>query len=140
MLPFHAKFTGKSDVKNYADVLVKNAGPAILSWVIEGAEKVIAAGFHLKRPGVVQKAIDEYKAENDWMSHFMDECCELGDAFTEKSGELYDTYRTYCDRVGEFIRNKAEFYAELKNRGITSKRTKKGVLIRGIRLKTDFMD
>ena len=70
----------------------------------------------------------------------MDECCELGDAFTEKSGELYDTYRTYCDRVGEFIRNKAEFYAELKNRGITSKRTKKGVLIRGIRLKTDFMD
>ena len=140
VLPFHAKFTGKSDVKNYADVLVKNAGPAILSWVIEGAEKVIAAGFHLKRPGVVQKAIDEYKAENDWMSHFMDECCELGDAFMEKSGELYDTYRTYCDRVGEFIRNKAEFYAELKNRGITSKRTKKGVLVRGIRLKTDFMD
>ncbi|MGO5291323.1 phage/plasmid primase, P4 family [Porcincola sp. LCP21S3_C12] len=140
VIPFHATFSGKSDIKNYGDYLVDHAGPAILAWVIEGAKKVIDAGCHLKRPSVVQNAIDEYRAENDWMTNFMEDCCELGDGLTEKSGDLYDSYRTYCDRIGEFIRNKAEFYAELKNRGITSKRTNKGVLVRGIRVKTDFMD
>lgn len=140
VIPFNASFTGKSDVKNYADYLVENAGPAILSWIIEGAEKVIHAKFHLKRPKIVQDAIDEYKAGNDWMSAFLEDCCELGD-YSGKSGELYIQYRGYCDRMGEFVRSTTEFYTELKNRGYTRKRTEKGVIVRGLRLKVgDFMD
>ena len=50
VIPFNAKITGKSDIKNYTDYLVKNAGGAILTWIIEGAQKVIAAGYKLKQP------------------------------------------------------------------------------------------
>ena len=128
-------------MKNYADFLVEKAGPAILSWVIEGAKKAIDQGYHLKRPKVVVDAINEYKASNDWMSNFMEDCCEVGDDFTEKSGDLYIQYRAYCDRIGEFIRSTTEFYTELKNRGYSKKKTNKGMVVRGLRLKMDdFMD
>lgn len=141
VIPFNASFTGKGDVKNYSDYLVEKAGPAILSWVIDGAKKAIDQGYHLKRPKVVVDAINEYKASNDWMSNFMEDCCEVGDDFTEKSGDLYIQYRAYCDRIGEFIRSTTEFYTELKNRGFSRKRTNKGVIVRGLRLKMDdFMD
>lgn len=140
VIPFNASFTGKGDVKNYADYLVENAGPAILSWVIEGAKSVIDRGFHLKRPKVVTDAIEEYKAGNDWMSAFLEDCCELG-SFTEKSGELYIQYRAYCDRMGEFTRSTTEFYTELTNRGYEKKKTKTGSIVSGLRLKLeDFVD
>ena len=140
VIPFNASFTGKGDVKNYADYLVENAGPAILSWVIEGAKSVIDKGFHLERPQVVIDAIEAYKASNDWMSTFLEDCCELG-SFTEKSGELYIQYRAYCDRMGEFTRSTTEFYTELTNRGFEKKKTKTGAIVSGLRLKMDdFMD
>ena len=140
VIPFNASFTGKGDVKNYADYLVENAGPAILSWVIEGAKSVIDKGFHLKRPQVVTDAIEAYKAGNDWMSAFLEDCCELG-PFTEKSGELYIQYRAYCDRMGEFTRSTTEFYTELTNRGYEKKKTKTGSIVSGLKLKLeDFMD
>ena len=41
VIPFHAKIEGSSDIKNYADYLYNDAGPAVMSWIIEGARKVI---------------------------------------------------------------------------------------------------
>ena len=35
VIPFLAKLEGKSDIKNFADYLVKEAGGAFLSWVME---------------------------------------------------------------------------------------------------------
>ena len=140
VIPFNASFTGKGDVKNYADFLVNNAGPAILAWVMEGAKAVIDKGFHLKRPQVVVDAIEAYKAGSDWMGMFLEDQCEIG-PFTERSGELYIQYRTYCECMGEFARSTAEFYTELSNRGFTKKKTKTGSIVSGLRLKcNDFMD
>ena len=36
VIPFNAKITGKSDIKNYADYLYENAGPYIMTWIING--------------------------------------------------------------------------------------------------------
>lgn len=46
VIPFNAKITGKSDIKNYADYLFEHAGPAIMSWIIEGAKRAIDKNFH----------------------------------------------------------------------------------------------
>ena len=37
------------------------------------------------------------------LSHFLEECCEIGDSFEQKSGELYQEYRAYCFRNGEYV-------------------------------------
>lgn len=105
VIPFHARIEGNSDIKNYSDYLFENAGSYVLAWVIEGARKAIEAKFHLKRPKVVVEAIAEYRNMNDWLNQFLDECCVKGEGLEEKSGELYQEYRAYCLRTGEFARN-----------------------------------
>ena len=134
VIPFNAKISGKSDIKNYSEFLIKNSGGYIVKWLIEGAKKAIDNYFRLKNPKVVQDAIDKYKQDNDWMSHFLDACCELGTGLEEKSGDVYLAYRSYCSRTGEFIRSTSEFYNALELRGIRRRRTSKSKVLMGIKL------
>lgn len=140
VIPFNAKITGNSDRKNYADFLYENAGGAVLSWIIEGAEKAIKNKYKLKTPMVVEEAINKYRENNDWFSAFVDECCEVDVTFQQKSGEFYQEYRSYCARTGEYTRSTTDFYTALENAGFERKKTKAGVIVRGIRLKSDFLD
>ena len=140
VIPFNAKITVNSDRKNYADFLYENAGGAVLSWIIEGAEKAIKNKYKLKVPKVVEAAINKYRENNDWFSAFVDECCEVDVTFQQKSGEFYQEYRSYCARTGEYTRSTTDFYTALENAGFERKKTKAGVIVRGIRLKSDFLD
>jgi P4 family phage/plasmid primase-like protien len=140
VIPFNAKISVKKDVKNYADYLVENAGEYILKWLIEGAEKIIKNDFKLKLPKAVEDAINIYKRDNDWLAHFFEDCCELGEDLEEKSGGFYDAYRAFCNRTGEYVRNSAEFYAAIEQRGIKRKKTKEGRFVVGIKLiNADFV-
>ena len=88
----------------------------------------------MKKPKVVQDAIDKYRRDNDWLSHFFDECCELDPGLEEKSGEVYQAYRAYCARVGDFTRSTTEFYNALDARGIRRRRTAKSNMLVGLKL------
>lgn len=134
VIPFSAKITGKSDIKNYSEYLLKNSGPYIIKWIIEGAKKVIGSGFQLTKPKVVRDAINKYKSDNDWLSHFFNECCELDPGLEEKSGEVYQAYRSYCARVGDFTRSTTDFYNALDARGIGRRRTAKSNMLVGLKL------
>lgn len=141
VIPFNAKIEGKEDIKNYSEYLLKHAGPYILKWIIEGAQKVIKNDFKLKLPGCVEDAIAKYRDDNDWLGHFINECCEVGDGLEEKSGNFYDAYRAYCSRVGEYVRNSAEFYTAVEQRGFTRIKRKNGRFIGGVKLTAqEFMD
>lgn len=138
VIPFDAKIEGSSDIKNYTDYLFDNAGGAILSWIIEGARKVIDDDFHLTPPTRVQAAINEYRESNNWLEHFLEECCDVDASFEEKSGKVYEEYRAFCLRCGEYARSTADFYGAIEVAGFTRHRTTKARLIKGLRLKTDF--
>ncbi|MDK2942189.1 MAG: putative primase/helicase [Acetobacterium sp.] len=138
VIPFDAKIEGSVDIKNYADYLYENAGGAILAWVIEGAMKVIDDEYKVAPPQKVRDAIEHYKDANDWLSHFLMECCDVDDSYTEKSGEVYNAYRTFCMQVGEFIRSTADFYTALESAEFERFRNTKGRYIKGLRLKTEF--
>lgn len=134
VIPFNARITGNSDIKNYSKYLVANAAPAIMKWIIQGAQKAIRDNYRLKAPKCVQEAIARYKADNDWMSHFLDECCETGEGLKEKSGELFAAYRAFCGRTNDFCRSTAEFYTSLEQRGFYRQRTNTGKYVLGLRL------
>ena len=139
VIPFNAVIEGNSDIKNYADYLYKKCGGAILSWIIEGARRVIAKDYKITQPQVVVDAIRRYKENNDWLSQFLDERCETGQGFTTKSGEFYNEYRSYCMQVGEYIRSTTDFYTAIEQAGFEKRRVKSGVLVFGVRLKSDFL-
>lgn len=139
VIPFQAKIEGSSEKKNYGDYLYENAGGAILSWIVEGAIKVIKGGYKIALPKVVEKATGKYRESNDWFNHFINECCEVEDGLIQKSGEFYQEYRAFSMRNGEFARSTTDFYTALEAEGFKRKRTNKGRFILGLRLKSEFL-
>lgn len=142
VIPFNAKITGDSDIKNYADYLYEHAGAFIMSWIIEGAKKAYDMDFKVKIPKVVEDAIEAYREDNDWMGHFLADCCDIDKAATEKSGELYQAYRAYCLQNGEFTRSTTDFYSAIEKAGFARKKTRSGIMVHGLSLKDgqDFLD
>ena len=138
VIPFHAKIRASEDVGNYSDYLVENAGPAILKWIIEGAQKVIANRYRPERPLCVREAGRAYRETNDWLSAFLQECCEIGEDYQERSGDLYQEYRAYCARMGEYARRSQDFVAALEAAGFTRKKTRQCNYILGLRLNDSF--
>lgn len=137
VIPFNAKIEGKSDIKNYGDYLYQNAGESILAWIIEGAKRVIDLGYKFSVPAVVQKAIDDYRAQNDWFGNFLDEKCEVGDGFKESSSTLYQAYRNHCIDCNEYVRSTADFYFALENAGFSKIIRGGRKFIKGLRVKPD---
>ena len=139
VIPFDAKITGSGDIKNYSDYLYGNAGPYILSWIIEGAQKVIARNYHIAWPKCVKAAVAAYRENNDWLGSFLEECCETDQSYRQKSGEFYQEYRAYCARNGEYTRSTSDFYSALEIAGFSRRKQKDGVFINGLRLKDDLL-
>ena len=142
VIPFNAKITGNSDIKNYSDYLFEHAGPAILSWIIEGAKNAIQKGFKIEEPKAVRDAVDKYREDNDWLGQFIDEYCDVDPSYSEKSGDLYQQYHAICFQSGEYARSTTDFYGNLEKAGYRRKKTKSGILIYGLRLKSgqDFLN
>lgn len=140
VIPFNAKIEGSSDIKNYADYLFNKAGGAILKWIMTGAKRVIEKDYHIVKPAVVEAAIQKYKDNNDWLSQFLDECCETDSSYSAKSGDVYNAYRSYCMQVGDYIRSTTDFYTALECAGFERKRSKSARLLFGLHLKSDFLD
>ena len=112
-----------------------------MQWIIEGAQKVIANDYRLEQPAIVKEAIETYRAENDWMAHFLYECCEVDPSLNERSGQLYDAYRAYCMRTNEYSRSTTDFYTALEHAGFEKRKTKTGAYIYGLKLREgqDFL-
>lgn len=140
VIPFDATIEGNADIKNYADYLFEHAGGAILSWVIEGSKKVIKDNYKITPPQKVCDAIEHYRDSNDWLSYFLSERCEIDSSYIAKSGEVYNEYRIFCTQMGEYIRSTTDFYTALETIGFEKFRDRNGRYIKGLKLKTDFME
>lgn len=134
VIPFNAKITGNSDIKNYGEYLYDNAGDSILAWVIEGAKKVIELEYQIPVPACVQKAIDEYRNQNDWFGHFMEDCCDIDPSYKESSSGLYQAYRNYCVDTNDYVRNTADFYLALESAGYERVTLNRKRYFKGLRL------
>lgn len=137
VIPFNAKITGKSDIKNYSEYLYDNAGEAILAWVIEGSKKVIELNYQIPVPACVQEAINEYHSQNDWFGHFLADKCEVDDSYKESSSALYQVYRNYSMDCNEYIRSTADFYFALEKAGFKRIKIHNKRFFKGLRLRVD---
>lgn len=138
VVPFKAVIEGDTDIKNYADYLFEHAGGAVLSWIIEGAKRFIKSNYTIELPEVVKQAIEEYRAENNWINNFIFDKCEIDRTFVQPAGEFYSHYREYCESIGErFIRSNAEFKKAIEGAGYPWKREKTGAYYRGLRVRDE---
>ena len=135
VVPFNAVIQGDSEVKNYTEYLFKNAGGAILKWIMDGSKMVIENGYKIEVPDAVKSVVEEYRATNNDFQEFLDSCCNVGDGYSIPSGELYTAYRSYATSQGFFPKNKQDFYSNLERAGFSKHRRSRGVVVMGLTLK-----
>ena len=145
VIPFNATMpAGNKDIKAYDDVLMKNAGGAILQWMIDGAKLYLEAGGNLgDLPAAVLDATKQYQAHEDWLQPFLDECCEFGGQYQTKAGELYAAYEAFSRRRGDrYTRKGREFYDPLNealtSMGLRHKTQNKASVWCGVRVIQDY--
>lgn len=141
VVPFLANFRGvKGEVKNYAEYLFDHCGGAVLTWIIEGARRFISNGYDIALPECVKQAIEAYRESSDWLSQFLEECCEIGRGYSVKSSELYERYRRYCDCTGEYKRRSDDFKQALIAAGYEYRKTKSGIYAFGLKLTIEYVE
>lgn len=117
VVPFNAVIPESAGVQNYADKLVKEAGPVILTWIIIGAENFIRNGFKLAFPDAVIEATEEYRQRENWLENFIDERCIREPNARIGARELYQEYREWAEETGEYVRRENDFAVAMETAG-----------------------
>ncbi|MEU9646228.1 phage/plasmid primase, P4 family [Streptomyces sp. NPDC048188] len=107
LLPFTRTVSADRRIDNLAFELVRDEGPGILQWLIEGARRYLATRDPLEGPDRVRIATTAYATTEDHIGRFLSECCTRdNDAQPDlrvEQGLLYAQYSSWCN-VGEGIR------------------------------------
>ena len=102
--------------------------------------RFVALNYKIVPPKVVVEAINEYKKENDTISNFIENKCELNNSFKQPSGELFKSYKDYCLSVGEIdTKRVCDFNKMMNDLGYNHQRTNKGAFFSGLRLKCSYV-
>lgn len=117
VVPFNATIPAGSGVQNYADVLVKEAGGAILSWAIEGAVNFVRNGFKLDMPDAVAEATEAYREREDWLNNFINERCIRDSNAREGARSLYLEYKAWAQDAGDYVRRESDFSTAMEAAG-----------------------
>jgi putative DNA primase/helicase len=114
---------------------LKDEGPGILQWLIEGCLEYQRIG--LNPPASVMEATDEYFQDEDSIANWIDERCEVGKGLSARASMLFVSWKDYAERAGLFVGNSKRFKAELNRLGYRDKRLSSGVVYDGLRVRED---
>jgi len=123
LIPFNQTFKGDEKDEDLRTKLQAEL-PGILKWAVEGCLKWQREG--LNPPSAVINATEQYKLEMDWLSDFLNECCEVGPLEKVSVKDLYETYLKWAE--GGKPKGKRMFNKMLEERGFIKERGGKNIL------------
>jgi putative DNA primase/helicase len=89
---------------------------AILAWAVRGCLEWQRDG--LAPPKTVQDYTAGYRAENDLLLDWLDECCQLGPEHRATRSSVRWSYEDWCERAGIQPLDAKAFTAEMRTRGM----------------------
>ena len=134
MVPFRAVFEPTPGL-GMRERLKTEAGGAILAWAIEGAKLWAERGT--APPAAVLDMTADYLADQDVLGQWLDERCERGAKFSERSSSLYKSHSAWCERSGTRPESIVRFAEKMVAAGFEKRHTAVGKLFYGIRLKQE---
>jgi putative DNA primase/helicase len=105
----------------------------ILAWAVAGAKLWRQQG--LGKPPEVAAANDDWRAENDQLGRFIEECCVVADSFSGKARQLYECYRAWAEGAGENAITETLFGRRLRDRGFAKEHRRHGTVYASIALR-----
>lgn len=112
--------------------------PGILNWAVKGCLLWQSEG--LKAPDEVLIATNEYRAEMDVLSAFINDCCVVNPHSKAASSQIYSAYVEWCAQNGEKALPQRGFGMKLKERGFTPGHTRQSRFWGGIGLMDTHAD
>lgn len=106
--------------------------PGILNWMVQGLVEYRKIGLAV--PDEVRVATEEYHREEDYVSDFLAEVCDIGPEYAEYFGELHARCCQFCDETGRDAPSRKGFANELKARFKHGK-DKGGHFYQGLKIK-----
>lgn len=114
---------------NLSDELEPELG-GVLQWLIDGCRDWDADG--LQPPAVITEASESYFASEDNIAMWIAESCSMGPEITGRAGELFASWKLWCDRAGERAGSAKAFGQALRQRGIATSRSMSARCYQGI--------
>ncbi|MCD6209286.1 MAG: hypothetical protein J7J01_00050, partial [Methanophagales archaeon] len=109
VIEFPNQFIGNA-IPNYERVLVEKDGIAgFLNWCLEGLKRLEARGFKFSESKTSRQKKAEFMRMSNSARAFLEERCELDPNAYISKGELYDSYKLFCEREGLTIVGKKRF-------------------------------
>jgi putative DNA primase/helicase len=113
---------------------IKDEGPGILNWALEGLARLRERG-HFKIPDAVKNATVQFQENNDIPALFIADRCEVDPELTVGAGELYQEYRFWCDDNGHRRQSSTSLADDWQRLGFERYRAKGKSKYRGVRVK-----
>ncbi len=98
--------------------------PGILAWIVRGCLEWQREG--LSEPPAVAEAAALYRSEMDTVGRFLEECCTVSPSSTVPCKDVYSRYAGWCFDNGERALSNNELSAELRARGLETKKSTGG--------------
>lgn len=126
LIPFTVSFADREDKELGAKLREEAEG--ILAWAVEGCLEWAEDG--LGSCDVIDRATADYRTENDLLSAFIDECCELDSGASATKKAVRAACRDHFKEQGEDAPTAWALTNALLDRGVRQSRQR----YRGIRL------
>ncbi len=144
LIGFEARIPADEQIPDYHERLVADEAAGILRWAVEGCLSWQRDG--LVEPKAVRAAVDEYRAEEDVLAAFLEECCEIepqdvlllpddSSRWFATNSQLMHAYQEWAKANGERPLNQRELGRALQERGFESGRRRVGRGRLGIRVR-----
>lgn len=119
LVPFEVRISDEEEDKDIRSKL-KAELPGILAWAVQGNLAWQRDGLGM--PSEVRAATNQYRAEMDTLADFFEDRCVIGSGLTAKASDLFDRYKSWCERSGEKHLPQRVFGLQLQERGFTPRR------------------
>jgi putative DNA primase/helicase len=121
LIPFERIVAEERKIDNLASVLVREEGPGILAWLVDGARRYFAGEKDLSGPSRVQVATTAYAETEDHVGRFLTEACKLESGLRAEQATLYNAYTHWCGFEGATPVTTRAFAARVRDTlGMTS--------------------
>jgi putative DNA primase/helicase len=131
LLPFNVVIPPERRDPLLSEALRQEA-PGVLRWIVEGALEWQRLG--LAPPAVVLAQTEQYRASEDVIGQFLEECTVRLPAASAKAGALYEAFKSWCSSTGQRVVRGNDFAAEILARGFERVKRASGLVYLGVGL------
>jgi putative DNA primase/helicase len=116
--------------------LVKQEGPGILNWALQGLRRLRERG-RFDAPQCVLDTTTQFKERNDKPALFLAAETVEGNDYKVKSSELYQRYKFWCDQNGYRAEARQNLADDWKRLGLIRKKLPAGIFYFGRKLRRE---